>query len=115
LLTYLALAERHAGRAEEAHALLRVSLSITRPRQLNGLVADALAVLAALAADGAELPQAARLWGLAEQLRGSGTLTGPLAVDLPPLIARVQAALGVRDWRAAHLEGARWTPESVVV
>ena len=115
LLTYLALAERRAGRAEEAHALLRVSLSITRPRQLNGLVADALTVLGALAADGADLPRAARLWGLAEHLRGSGTLTGPLAVDLPPLIARVQAALGARDWHAARLEGARWAPESVLV
>lgn len=115
LLTYLALAERRAGRAEEAHALLRVSLSITRPRHLNGLVADALTVLAALAADGADLPHAARLWGLAEHLRGSGTLTGPLAVDLPPLIAQVQAALGTRNWHAARLEGARWAPESVVV
>jgi predicted ATPase/DNA-binding winged helix-turn-helix (wHTH) protein len=115
LLVYLALAAWRAGRPDEAHALLRVSLSISRPRQLHGLVGDAFTVLAGLAADGADPRRAALLLGAAERQRSSSTVTGPLSVDLPALVAAVQGALGSREWHAARAEGERLAPDDVVV
>lgn len=113
LLMYLAMAARRLGRRDEAQALLRLSLSISRPRQLQGLVGDAFTVLAGLAVDAGDPHHAALLLGAAERQRSSQTVTGPLATDLPAIVAAVQGALRPVDWLASRAEGERLDPDAI--
>lgn len=113
MLQYLGQVLRRQGRPLEARGQLRVSLSISRAQRLQGLVCDAIALLAGVCLDMGQPYRAGVLLQVSERLRVVA-LTGPMTMDLPSIRAGVRAALADDDWHAARAEGDRLQPEDVL-
>ncbi|MEO8280821.1 MAG: winged helix-turn-helix domain-containing protein [Ideonella sp.] len=114
LLTYIGQALRRLGQRDAALAHAREGQRISLARQLGGLVADGLTLLAALAADQHEQHRAAVLLCMADKQRGKLPAIGPAAIDRRETEVAVRSAIGEAAWQAARLEADRSSPAQVV-
>ena len=114
LSTYMGLALRRQGQRDAALAHAREGLRISLAQQLRGVVADALTLMAALAADQRELQRAAMLLCLADQQREGAPPIGPVAIDRRETEATVRGPLGEAAWHAARLEAQRTSPSGAL-
>jgi predicted ATPase/DNA-binding winged helix-turn-helix (wHTH) protein len=114
LLIFMGLALRRQRHRDAATAHAREGLRISLAQQLNGVVADGMTLLAALALDSNEPQRAAVLMCVAQARRGQLPAIGPVAIDQRETEAAVRARLGEAAWQAARLEAARLTPEQAI-
>ena len=114
LLQYMGLGLRRQGLQDAALAHARAGLHIALARQLGGLVADGLTLLAALALDQRDLQRAAVLLCMADSRRGKVPATGPVAIDQREAEAVLRPSLGEAAWQAARLEADRRAPEQLI-